>query len=283
MTKTKKPMTAADIWEMSKSYNRVAKDEVTSPTVVVSTTNPKDTSETPAPETDTQEPQNPENDKPVEKNLLLSLEKRVNDNLRYIEQLKQEHRDEVATLKTQLNTNTPLEFPKTEAQVEAFAKQHPDIYNIFKSDFERRLKKTQEEINQKLDKLEARDAFAEVLKAHPDANEIKDDIRFKEWLNAQIPGIRNLVKSSETKDAIFLLDKYKKDTDGEKAKKHSAEESAKSPAGSKKAPAVEGEKPIFKDSDVAKMSQKQYELLEKEIDLARKEGRYIYDMSALRR
>lgn len=275
MSKKTTPVTAIDAWETRKSYNR--HPEKDDDTVILSTTSPQDTS-VHAPEKDTQEPQNPAKDESVEKDLVASLTKARNDNLSYINELK----DKIASLEA--NNNQP-KLPKTEAEVEEWAKKHPDLYNILISEMERRLIKSKHDISkeiqdvkEKTKELEAQKAFNEVLKVHPDANEIKVDQRFKDWAAAQTAGIKALLDSDSVKDAILVLNLYKEDVGITNDKKASAKEAAYSPSG-KSTSSVPDDKPIYRESQVAKWSGKQFDKMEKEIDLARAEGRFIYDLS----
>lgn len=284
MTK-KKVLTANEAWELRKSYNR-SNGEVNQPKVVISTTNPKDTSEPPVPlaNGDTPEPQNPVN-QTVEKDLVESLTKARNDNLRYIEELK----GQIAKLKEDTEAKEAMKLPKTEAEIETFAKQHPDLYNIMISVVKRDVIKTSHELKKEIKaveqdtkKLESQKAFNEVLKVHADAAEITASEKFKEWARSQTSGIKALLDSDSVKDAVLVLTLYKEDMGISDGKRYSSKEAAKSPSGTSKTQGTGGDKPIFKDSEVFRMSEKQFAKLEKEIDLARKEGRYIYDMSGKR-
>lgn len=276
MTKKTKVMTAADAWEARKSYNRSV-GTVEEPKVVISSTNPPvDTSTASAPLLDTQTAPNPPEPSNEDKDLVASLTKARNDNLTYINQLK----EEIATLKAGESTK----LPKTEAEIEEFAKKHPDLYAIMVSVVKRDVIKTDHELKQSLKEvqneiknIDAQKAFLEVLKAHPDANEIKVDPKFKEWVKGQTNGIKNLLDSDSIKDAILVLNLYKQDMGYGKDK--DKKNSAKSPSGSSSGTPGGTEKPSFRESEVSRMSDKQFANLEKEIDLARKEGRFIYDVS----
>jgi len=274
--KTTKVMTAADAWEARKAYNR-PHGQVEEPKVVISSTNPPtDTSTAPV---DTQTAPNPQEPSNEDKDLVASLTKARNDNLTYINLLK----EEIAALKAGESTK----LPKTEAEIEEFAKKHPDLYAIMVSVVKRDVIKTDHELKQSLKEIQkevknidAQKAFLEVLKSHPDANEIKVDPKFKEWVKSQTKGIKALLDSDSIKDAILVLTLYKQDMGITKnGKAQNSKESVKSPSGSSSGTPGGAEKPTFRESEVARMSDKQFAKLEKEIDLARAEGRFVYDVS----
>lgn len=277
MTK-KKVYTANDAWDARKSYNRHPM-EIEHPNVVISSTNPVDTSTAPTPQQDTQSTVNLPVTSNEDKELIASLTKARNDNLTYINTLK----DEIVGLKAEKQ----VKIPKSEADLEDFAKKHPDLFSIFTSYVERRLikadidfKKRTDEIEAKQRQLDAKEAFAEILKIHPDAKAIRDDAKFSEWVSKQTKGVKGLFASDSIEDAIYLIDLYKTAMGIKTPQpKQTQRDALKTPSGSGNLNMDISEKPIFKESDVARMSDKQFAKLEKQIDLARAEGRFVYDVA----
>lgn len=68
-------------------------------------------------------------------------------------------------------------------------------------------KKTEEQVRQAT--AELTQAFERLAQAHPDFDQIRNDPKYGEWLNAQPPGIRNLAASENPDDAIALCNLYK--------------------------------------------------------------------------
>jgi hypothetical protein len=118
------------------------------------------------------------------------------------------------------------------------------------------------------------------MKLHPDFNDIRQDPAFHEWVTMQPLYISDALYKNNT-DAMAAaraIDLYKADTGKRKSssKKSAAQSVGRSTSA---APAATG-KAKFSESQVARMSDREYEANEEAILQAmRTEGAFTYDMT----
>ena len=131
----------------------------------------------------------------------------------------------------------------------------------------------QEEINKEK-------AEVELLKLHPDFNELRSQDDFHEWAAKQDPVIQDWLyeNTSNSSLAARALDLYKMDRGiGKYSKKEEQDvkkEAARAISKTKKAEAPDAPtQKIWSNSEIAKMNVREYAKNEKEIDNAIKEGR----------
>jgi uncharacterized protein YqfA (UPF0365 family) len=112
---------------------------------------------------------------------------------------------------------------------------------------------------------------------------LKDTENFQDWLQEQPTSISDgiLKNGTDSKWAVRVLDLYKADagiskkSDTAKLTKSAAEAVTKTSR--VKIPEKAGDKKIWKQSEIRKLKPHEFESLEKEIDLAAKEGRVTSD------
>jgi len=120
----------------------------------------------------------------------------------------------------------------------------------------------------------------ELLKIHPDANEIEADSRFAQWYNEQEPEIQHLVDSGEPKKIGKAITIFKKDLGiVTKTAQDLQKEASQFVNLGPTQPNLPKEQKTWYESEVKKMSQRDYIRFEKDIEIARTQGRYIYDIS----
>lgn len=177
----------------------------------------------------------------------------------------------------------PVQYPVSDEEIKAWAEQFPDFHKTLITIVKKENDAKSQEILKEFKKLEdASKAIAaekgrnELLKLHPDAFEIEKNPQFKEWLGAAKPGVRRLIESSDPYEIAEGLSLYKARFKPQ-AKTDNKEASRAVSTNSK--PALPEGKKVWKESEVEKMHWKAYSKNEKDIDLARKEGRFIYDLS----
>ena len=123
-------------------------------------------------------------------------------------------------------------------------------------------------------------AEVELLKIHPDFNDLRKNEDFHLWAEQQDPTIQNWLyeNTSNSKLAARAIDLYKMDRGlsklTKKEEKDVKKEAAKAISKTKKANDSDvPKKKIWTASEIAKLKPYQFEKFEKEIDLARLEGR----------
>lgn len=203
----------------------------------------------------------------------------------------------ITELESQLESASKKDivFPKSESEIEEWATKYPDVAKIVETLAMRQANTVREDIDKRLDAISKKEATsakriarAELAKAHTDFfDEIRVSDEFHEWLDTKSKMIRDAVYENDTdyKAAIDVVTMYKsekglsKKTNTRKASRNNAEEvRPNSSNGTPSGNSVNGV--VFKESDISRMSSKEYDANEKEIDLAAAEGRIVYDLSS---
>ena len=217
-----------------------------------------------------------------------SFKKRYGDLRRHTQHLMSQKDQELEKLKAQLDSAAKgqIKFPKTDDEIEAWSKKYPDVSKIVDTIARKRANEALEEGEKRLGhlkdletKLTKKEAEQQLMKLHPDFNEIRQDPAFHEWVTMQPLYISDALYKNNT-DAMAAaraIDLYKADTGKRKtsSKKSAAQAVGRSTSA---APAATG-KAKFSESQVASMSDREYDANEEAILEAMKSGAFTYDMS----
>ena len=217
-----------------------------------------------------------------------SFKKRYGDLRRHTQQLMSQKDQELEKLKEQLDSAAKgqIKFPKTDDEIEAWSKKYPDVSKIVDTIARKRANEALEEGEKRLGhlkdletKLTKKEAEQQLMKLHPDFNDIRQDPAFHEWVTMQPLYISDALYKNNT-DAMAAaraIDLYKADTGKRKtsSKKSAAQAVGRSTSA---APAATG-KAKFSESQVASMSDREYDANEEAILEAMKSGAFTYDMS----
>lgn len=213
------------------------------------------------------------------------FKKRYDDLKRHYDSALTKHKSEVLTLKKQLENSATFIPPKDEKALEEWRKEYPDVYDVIKTVAQKEADDKAKALADKLSKLEVdqqtvakQKAEVELLQLHPDFNKIRESQDFHDWASVQDSVIQGWLYDNfnNAQLASRAIDLYKMDRGLKKsdAKKESAKEASKSVTstnrGSEKD--VKGKK-VWSLTEIAKLKPSQYAKFEKDIDLARAEGR----------
>ena len=213
------------------------------------------------------------------------FKKRYDDLKRHYDSTLSKHKNEVSQLKSQLE-NTEIVPPKTKEELETWKLKYPDVYDIMKSVAITESKEQAKSVENKLQTLQQaqvevskKESEFELLKLHPDFKEIRATDEFHEWAKNQDQTIQSWLYDNTSNATLCAraIDLYKMDKGFpayKKSNKDVRKEAAKAVTATKKDTGKNiGEKKIWSVAEIAKM--KPYEIVknEKEIDLARAEGR----------
>ena len=221
-----------------------------------------------------------------------SFKKRYGDLRRHSQKQLQEQVEKINALQSQLEKSTKQEIklPKSDEDIEAWAKDYPDVAAIVEtiaikkakeqsSGLEARVK----EIDDMRDKANRDKAEVELMTAHPDFVDIRDSDEFHEWAEEQPKWIQDALyeNDNDSRSAARAIDLYKADK-GIKTKKTgtSNKDAAKavSKTNTRSEPSSE-ESGSIKESTVQKMNAHQYEKNADKIMEAIRSGKFIYDIS----
>ena len=216
------------------------------------------------------------------------FKKRYDDLKKHYDSTINKHKEELQSLRTQLESST-TQFvpPKSKEELEAWRKEYPDVYDMVETiamnkattqtaDLENKYK----DLKLQQEQIAKEKAEVELLKIHPDFNDLRQQDDFHTWAEQQDPTIQGWLyeNTSNSKLAARAIDLYKMDRGlsklTKKEEKDVKKEAAKAISKTKKATDTDTpKKKIWTTSEIAKLKPYQFEKFEKEIDLARLEGR----------
>ena len=221
-----------------------------------------------------------------------NFKKRYGDLRRHTQEKEKAFQAQLDKLTAQLDaaTKNELVLPKSEDEVEAWAKKYPDVAGIVEAIADKKASERSSELDGRLKEIESlratakrEKAEAELLSFHPDFQEIRADDAFHSWAEKQPKVVQDALyeNSEDAKSVARVIDLYKADQ-GIKTKASSS--SDKAAASSVKAkgratPDTDDSSKYITESQVAKMSIKEYEKRMDEIFDAQRSGKFIYDMS----
>ena len=215
------------------------------------------------------------------------FKKRYDDLKKHYDSTINKHKEELTSLRTQLESSTKQFVPpKSKEELDAWRKEYPDVYDMVETiainkattqtaDLETKYK----DLKLQQEQIAKEKAEVELLKLHPDFNELRSKDDFHEWAEQQDPTIQSWLyeNKANSKLAARAIDLYKADRGITKAKKQDNDlkkEAAKAISKTKKATDTDTpKKKIWTTTEISRLKPHQFEKFEKEIDLARLEGR----------
>ena len=216
------------------------------------------------------------------------FKKRYDDLKKHYDSTINKHKDEVRNLRTQLESSTKQFVPpKSKDELEAWRKEYPDVYDMVETIAMNKATTRTAELEDKYKNLQLQQeqiakekAEVELLKLHPDFSEIRSQDSFHEWAANQDPTIQGWLyeNTSNAQLAARAIDLYKMDTGQSKLTKKEEKDVKKEAAKAitktrKSAESDAPKKKIWTTTEISKLKAHEFEKLEKEIDLARLEGR----------
>ena len=223
-----------------------------------------------------------------------SFKKRYGDLRRHQQEKEKELSAKIEALQAQLSeaTKKEINLPKSDEDIEAWAAKYPDVAAIVETIA---IKKAKEQAAVLEERVKAVDelqmtatrekAEAELLRYHPDFEDIRETDDFHNWVNEQPQSIQDALyeNASDARTAARAIDLYKADknitakkktktTDKDAARSVNARNSRSKPDTS------DGSKAIL-ESEVQKMSAQEYEKMSDDIMEAIRTGNFVYDLS----
>jgi len=236
----------------------------------------------------TEEPQEAEPTNAEEK----TFKKRYSDLRRHQQQQAEEFKKEIEALKSQLSqaTKKEMKLPKSDEDIEQWAADYPDVAAIVETIA---MKKAREQAAALEDRMKVIDemqtsatkekAEAELMRLHPDFDEIRDSDDFHNWADEQPKWVQDALydNDNDAKSAARAIDLYKADMGITKSKPTKDKDAAKSVStkNTRSRPQEDEQSTYLKESQVQKMSPQQYEKMSDEIMEAIRSGKFIYDVS----
>lgn len=242
--------------------------------------------ETPKEEAPKQEEVPQEEELPAEEK---SFKKRYGDLRKHLEKTKAEYEQRIQQLEERVNKDTIVP-PKSEEDIEKWVKKYPDVAGIVETIAQKKAEKLVEGFQKKFEEYDqlqeqtARQrAETKIREKHSDFDDLKASNDFHEWANEQPKWVQDALYENENDAAsvIRVIDLYKVDKGIDNASKRGkAKEAASAVKGNTK-PSLDPEEGSRKirESDVARMSDSEYEKNEDKILEAMRSGNFVYDLS----
>ena len=221
-----------------------------------------------------------------------TFKKRYSDLRRHQQKQAEEFKAELETLKRQLSeaTKKEMKLPKSDEDIEQWARDYPDVAAIVETIA---MKKAREQSSALEERFKAIDemqlsatkekAEAELMRLHPDFDEIRDSDDFHTWAEDQPKWVQDALyeNDNDARSAARAIDLYKADMGITSKKATTDKDAAKSVStkNSRSKPQENESSTYLKESQVQKMSPQEYEKRSDEIMEAIRSGKFIYDVS----
>ena len=222
-----------------------------------------------------------------------TFKKRYGDLRRHTQEKEREFQKQLNDLKEQLDkaTKKEIKLPKSDEDIEAWAKEYPDVAKIVETIAMKKAREQSEQLEARLQKIDEMSveakkekAEAELMRLHPDFGDIRDSDDFHDWAEQQPKWVQDALyeNDNDARSAARAIDLYKADRNIGKKDTAKSDKSAAMDVGTKatktKVDVSESGKKIL-ESDVQKMSAAQYERQADAIMEAIRSGNFIYDVS----
>jgi hypothetical protein len=223
-----------------------------------------------------------------------SFKKRYGDLRRHSQQQQVTLQKQIDELRTQLTQSTEkqIKLPTSEAELSKWAETYPDVAKIVETIAIKKAKEQTASIEERFKNLDERErltarekAELELTKIHPDFDTIRDTDDFHNWAEEQPSWVQQALYENDTdaRSAARAIDLYKIDRNIGKTKSKKEDTSAAQGVrtrSERSAPTGQDTEGVFYESQIAKMSSKQYEANEEAISKAMASGKFVYDLSS---
>ena len=220
-----------------------------------------------------------------------TFKKRYSDLRRHQQKQADELKAKITDLERQLTeaARKEMKLPKSEEEIEAWTKEYPDVAGIVETIATKKAQEQSVALEARIKAIDALQVSAtkekaevELMRLHPDFDEIRESDSFHEWAEQQPKWVQDALYDNETdaRSAARAIDLYKADMKMS-APKSKDKDAAKSVSvkNARSKPQEDATASYMKESDVQKMSSKEYEKRSDEIMEAIRSGKFIYDVS----
>ena len=225
-----------------------------------------------------------------------TFKKRYSDLRRHLQEKDAEYKNQISSLESKIHQlQQGVKLPKTEEELQEWSKRYPDVSAIIETLVQKRVKEGVQEVQGKLQEfdnmkkqLTFKEAYAQLLKAHPDFDNIKVSQDFRDWLSTLdddswiIDALKSETNWKRASEAI----QYYKDTVMNKKEQKPSKDLAKEAARSVSKPSASSEISSkdfdFSESQIQRMSAVEYEKNEEKISEAMRNGRILMDLTSKR-
>ena len=216
-----------------------------------------------------------------------SFKKRYGDLRRFMQEKEKAWEAEKAKLLCSPKAVVP---PKSDEDIEAWAKKYPDVAGIVETIAKKQAEQMFAAADSRLKELdqinretvEAK-AKAVIRKSHPDFDALQESDDFHDWADIQPKWVQDALyeNADDPASVVRVIDLYKADKGLTKSGKADKRKEAAKNVGTRNTPAIDtdGSSEMIRESQVQRMSDKEFEENYEKIMKAQKSGKFIYDVS----
>ena len=221
-----------------------------------------------------------------------TFKKRYGDIRKHLADKEREWETKLEQMKSQLDlaSRNELVLPKSDSDIEAWAKKYPDVAGIVEAIADRKAAERSGDLDNRLKEIEKlrtqatkEKAEVELMKLHPDFSEIREDNAFHDWAEEQPKWVQDALyeNTDDARSVARVIDLYKQDKGIAKLKVKNDDKAAASSVSTRRGVTAEPDQSsnYLTESAVNKMSSKEYDKRQEEILEAMRTGKFIYDMS----
>ena len=218
-----------------------------------------------------------------------SFKKRYGDLRRHMQEKEKEWNEKFEAFEKRMKKDSIVP-PKSDEDIEEWAKEYPDVAGIVETIAAKKAQEMFSKADARLKELdqaqtEAQRVKAEnqIRKAHEDFDDLRASDEFHNWAEEQPKWVQDALyeNADDPASVVRVIDLYKVDKGLTKtAKKAKAKDAASTVTRRSKTEVdVEDANDVIRESDVAKMSDKEFEAKSEEINKAIRSGKFVYDVS----
>jgi len=218
-----------------------------------------------------------------------SFKKRYGDLRRHMQEKEKEWNEKFQAFEKRMEKESIVP-PKSDEDIEEWAKQYPDVAGIVETIAAKKAQEMFSKADARLQELDKAQSEAErvkaenaIRKAHDDFDDLRASDEFHNWAEEQPKWVQDALyeNADDPASVIRVIDLYKVDKGLTKtARKAKAKDAASTVTRrSKTSVDVDESGDTIRESDVAKMSDKEFEAKSEEINKAIRSGKFVYDVS----
>jgi len=218
-----------------------------------------------------------------------SFKKRYGDLRRHMADKEKEWQGQFDNLEARMKGEAIIP-PKSDEDIEAWAREYPDVAGIVETIAAKKAEEMFSKADSRLKKLDEiqdtatrKTAEATILESHPDFLKLKESDEFHDWAEEQPKWVQDAVYENpdDPHSVVRVIDLYKVDKGLTKQAKKANTKAAASMVSRTSKTKVDADDSDgqIRESDVAKMSAKDFETNMDEINKAMRNGKFIYDIS----
>ena len=218
-----------------------------------------------------------------------SFKKRYGDLRRHMQQKEKEWDEKFEALQ-KASTKAGIVPPKSDEDIEEWTNKYPDVAGIVETIAAKKAQEMFSKADTRLKELDEAQAEAhrvksenEIRKSHSDFDQLRESDEFHDWADAQPKWVRDALyeNADDPASVVRVIDLYKSDKGLTNEAKKANRKAAASPVSkrSKTEVDVADANGMIRESEVARMTDKEFEERADEINKAMRSGKFVYDVS----